>query len=218
MNFGSVLSQFLGMNGFEVTWAKDGAEAWSMIKSERDFDCCVLDVMMPEMDGFELGKEIKQSRPALPFVYLTAKSLKEDMIRGFELGANDYITKPFDSEILVYKIKALLQTQPKEEVNTSQFQIGRLNYDADLRTITGSGFEKRLSPKENKLLHVLARNMDRVVSREDIVNAIWEDDNYFTRRSMDVYMAKLRKYLQIDPSIHILSLHAGGYQLTSKDT
>lgn len=213
VNFGSVLSHFLGMNGFDVLWVKNGAEAWSIIKSERSFDCCVLDVMMPEMDGFALGKEIKATRPSLPFVYLTAKSLKEDVIRGFELGANDYITKPFDSEILVYKIKALLQFQPKQELQGTQFRIGQFEYDADLRMLRATGFEKRLSPKENRLLLVLARNMGGVVSREEIVRQIWEEDNYFTRRSMDVYMAKLRKYLHADPEVTIISLHAGGYQL-----
>lgn len=213
LNFGSVLEQFLKMNDFRVTWVKNGAEAWSVIKSEKTFDCCVLDVMMPEMDGFTLGREISKSRPALPFIYLTARSLKEDVIRGYLAGAWDYVTKPFDSEILVYKIRAVLQRQAPPPPVPAMLSIGRFVFDRDLRTLSCNGHERKLSPKEGKLLQVLAFNLNKVVSRETIINAVWEDDNYFTRRSMDVYMSKLRKYLQDDPEVSIISVHAGGYQL-----
>jgi DNA-binding response OmpR family regulator len=218
-NFGSVLSQFLEMHGFQVTWAKDGAEAWGMLKSTRVYDCCVLDVMMPEIDGFTLGKEIKATKPGLPFIYLTAKSMKKDMVEGFQTGADDYITKPFDSEILVYKLKALLSrgTSPVPKATDRKLQIGSFQYDPELRTLHRDNQEQRLSPKENGILHILATHLNEVVTREELVASGWEEDNYFTRRSMDVYMSKLRKYLQADPSIQLTSVHAGGYQLSCQN-
>lgn len=217
LNFGSVLSQFLSLHGFEVTWAKNGAEAWSIIKSDRLFDCCVLDVMMPEIDGFTLGKEIKASRPELPFVFLTARSLKEDVILGFKTGAVDYITKPFDSEILVYKIKALLdqRSTPLAAVITNA-TIGRFEFDSELQKLQLDEEERHLSPKETKLLQTLAANLNKVVSREMLVSSAWDEDNYFTRRSMDVYMSKLRKHLQDDASVVLTSVHGGGYLLEVK--
>lgn len=214
VNFGSILSQFLGMHQFEVTWVKNGAEAYSLIKSDKHFDCGVLDVMMPEMDGLTLGKEIKTHRPELPFVFLTAKSQKENILEGFKSGAVDYITKPFDSEILVYKLRALLSRSSGEVTSSPiQFQIGTLSFDSSLRTLTSKGAERRLSPKESKILTLLASAQNQLVSRESIIASAWDEDNYFTRRSMDVYMAKLRKYLAADPNVKITSLHAGGYML-----
>lgn len=215
LNFGSVLSQFLSMHGFEVTWAKQGAKAWSIIQTGEAFDCCVLDVMMPEMDGFTLGKEIKQRRPELPFVFLTARSMKEDMIQGFKIGAVDYITKPFDSEVLVYKIKALLERSVKPKQTETVFQIGQFEFDSELRQLRLDEEVKNLSPKEGALLKLLAERANSLVSREELVATSWNEDNYFTRRSMDVYMSKLRKYLEADPSVSITSVHAGGYRLES---
>lgn len=211
-NFGSVLSQFLSLHNFEVTWLKNGAAAWSRLNSDDHFDCCVLDIMMPEMDGLTLGKEIRSKRPDLPFIYLTAKSMKEDMIEGYKTGADDYLTKPFDSEVLVYKLQALMQ-RGSLETPKSQFKIGSYEFDAELRVLEHSSGSRRLSPKENDLLKALCQNLNRVVSREEIIVPIWKEDTYFTRRSMDVYMAKIRKYLSEDPSLEITSLHGGGYQL-----
>ncbi len=213
LNFGSVLSQFLTLHGFNVTWAKNGAEAWSVIKSDRSFDCCVLDVMMPEMDGFTLGEEIKRSSPEIPFVFLTARSLKEDIIRGFKAGAHDYITKPFDSEILVYKIRALMERRAAPPKPIAQATIGGFEFDPELQTLRFGQDERHLSPKETKLLGALATHLNEVVSREDLVTAAWEEDSYFTRRSMDVYISKLRKYLQQDPGVVLTSVHGGGYKL-----
>jgi two-component system OmpR family response regulator len=218
VNFGSILCQFLQMHEFQVTWVKNGAEAYSLIKSEKTFDCGVLDVMMPEMDGITLGKEMKAIRPNLPFVFLTAKSQKENVLEGFKTGAADYITKPFDSEILVYKLRALLARNTKEEKPAEiQFEMGEFLFDSALRTLTLNTTERRLSPKESKVLSLLAARKNQLVSREEILNTAWDEDNYFTRRSMDVYMAKLRKYLAADPKVKITSLHAGGYMLEVKD-
>ena len=213
VNFGSVLSQFLKLNDFDVQWVKNGKEAWSLIKTGQAYDCCVLDVMMPEMDGIALGKEIKRLRPDLPFVYLTAKSLKEDMIEGFNVGADDYITKPFDSEILVLKLKAMLQRHPADQ-EVTMYSFGSFEFDPALRTLKIAGQTKRLSPKEAGILQVLVHRMNQVVEREAIMNALWDEDNYFNRRSMDVYMSKLRKHLSSDPRVVLMSLHAGGYRLT----
>ncbi|NQV53383.1 MAG: response regulator transcription factor [Flavobacteriales bacterium] len=214
INFGSVLSQFLKLSDFDVTWAKNGKEAWSMIRTHREFDCCVLDVMMPEMDGLTLGREIRQARPELPFVFLTAKTMKEDMIEGFEAGADDYITKPFDSELLVYKLKALVQRKGVAEPLPEMIQLGSFVFDTERRLLLRKGKEDRLSPKEAGILQHLSRNLGRVVSREKIMVDLWDEDNYFNRRSMDVYMTKLRKHLKADASIELSSLHAGGYILS----
>ena len=212
-NFGSVLSQFLSLHDFEVTWLKNGEAAWSKLKSEEHYDCCVLDIMMPEMDGMTLGKEIRTMRPDLPFIYLTAKSMKEDMIAGYKTGADDYLTKPFDSEVLVYKLQALMQ-RGVLEVPKSLFNIGTFSFDSDLRILALKSDSKRLSPKENSLLKILCQHMNQVVSREEIILQIWKEDTYFTRRSMDVYIAKLRKYLSADQKLEIMSLHGGGYRLS----
>lgn len=213
VNFGSILSQYLGMHQFDVTWAKNGAEAYSLIKSEKPFDCGILDVMMPEMDGLTLGNEIKQARPNLPFIFLTAKSLKSDFIEGYQCGAVDYITKPFDSEILVLKLKALLQKKPAEASVLAEYFIGDFILNPTLRLLQYRGQELRLSPKESGILELLAMRKNQLVNRETIMQQVWKDDNYFSRRSMDVYMAKLRKYLAQDPKVQITSLHAGGYIL-----
>lgn len=216
VNFGSILSQFLEMHQFRVTWVKNGAEAYSLIRSEKPFDCGVLDVMMPEMDGLTLGKEIRTHRPQLPFVFLTAKSQKENVLEGFKTGAVDYITKPFDSEILVYKLRALLSRTISEEPSIQmQVEIGQFLFDSDLRLLKHHGVERRLSPKESNVLSLLANHQNKLVTREQIIAAAWDEDNYFTRRSMDVYMAKLRKYLASDPNVKITSLHAGGYMLVT---
>ena len=211
-NFGSVLTQFLKLSGFDVTWAKHGKEAYSIIHADSEFDCCILDVMMPEMDGITLGQELRKLRSDLPFIYLTAKGMKEDMVEGYEAGADDYITKPFDSEVLVLKLKALLKRKP--DVKEQTFQLADAEYNVSERLITLSGGEEiRLSPKENGILEALIRSKGTMVSREEIMGRLWDEDNYFNRRSMDVYMSKLRKYLKPLSSVEIISLHAGGYKL-----
>lgn len=215
-NFGSVLRDYLELNDFEVLLARDGREGLLMFKTEEP-DLCILDVMMPHKDGFSLAGEIKAIEPAMPIIFLTAKSMKEDVLKGYQVGADDYLTKPFDSEVLLYKIKAILaRTQSPEEEET-RFELGRYLYDSEARTLSAEG-EKliKLSPKEGALLSLLCRNKNQLVNRSEALRKIWKDDNYFTGRSMDVYVAKLRKHLKKDPNLAIVNVHSEGFRLVDQ--
>ena len=171
--------------------------------------------MMPEMDGFTLAREIKTSDPLIPIIFLTAKTLKSDVIEGFRTGADDYITKPFDSEVLIYKIKAILKRRQNDEpVRTpTQFRIGKFSFDSVLRSLSSGNETYHLSPKESQLLFMLCTAQNGVLIRKDALEKIWEVDNYFTTRSMDVFIAKLRKYLKSDPSVEIINIHGNGFRL-----
>jgi two-component system OmpR family response regulator len=215
-NFGSILKEYLIINGYQVTLAKNGIEGFEKFKKE-DFDLCLLDVMMPYKDGFTLAKEIRQKNETVPLIFLTAKTLKEDVLKGFRIGADDYLSKPFDSEVLLAKIKSILNrrvaTNPAES-NETEFTIGTLNFNAKLRLLShGTDEPIKLSPKENQLLRLLALHINDLLPREKALNKIWRDDNYFTSRSMDVYIAKLRKYLKKDPYVEILNIHGEGFRL-----
>lgn len=211
-NFGSVLRDYLQLNEFDVSLATDGAEGLRMFKSS-DPDICILDVMMPLKDGFSLAKDIRDLDKDIPLLFLTAKSMKEDMLKGFQIGADDYITKPFDSEVLLYKIKAVLNRKLPEEEEVKVFEVGRFTYDSEMRLLKLGTNERKLSPKEGALLKMLAAQKNQLVSRSDILKKIWKDDNYFTGRSMDVYLAKVRKYLKDDPKIAIVNVHSEGFRL-----
>jgi DNA-binding response OmpR family regulator len=187
-----------------------------MFKND-DFDICILDVMMPRKDGFSLAKDIRATNVEVPIIFLTAKTMKEDVLKGYEVGADDYLNKPFDSEVLLYKIKAILQRKDID-VNTEdeqhEFQIGKFHLNSKLRHLSFDGKEPRkLSPKENKLLKMLALHVNDLMPRELALTKIWRDDNYFTSRSMDVYIAKLRKYLKDDPKVEIVNIHGEGFRL-----
>lgn len=215
LNFGSVLKDYLELNGFTASLARDGAEAVRLFKEEEP-QLCVLDVMMPQKDGFAVADTIRKIDDQVPIIFLTAKTMKEDMLRGYQLGADDYLTKPFDSEVLLYKIKAVLnRAQPVPE-EVKEYEIGRYNYHVESRELRYSGMVQTLSPKEGALLHILAENKNQLVSRSYALNKIWKDDNYFTGRSMDVYMAKLRKYLKKDPQVAIVNVHSEGFRLVDK--
>jgi two-component system OmpR family response regulator len=216
-NFGQVLQDFLSMHGFQVTLTKDGQQALSAFKKQR-WDLCVVDVMMPRMDGFSLAREMKALEKKQPIIFLTARSMKADMLKGYELGADDYVTKPFDSELLLFKIKAVLNRTGKQTaVNEDQviFQIGSYNFHAKFRTLERAGEKRMLSPKEASLLHLLALYKNDLMPRSVALQKIWKDDNYFTGRSMDVYVAKLRKYLKDDPEIEIVNIHGEGFRLVT---
>lgn len=186
-------------------------------KATEEFDLCILDVMMPHKDGFTLAGDIRKIDKEVPLIFLTAKSMKEDMLKGFQIGADDYLTKPFDSEVLLYKIKALLNRKKVvEEEESPIFTIGRFEYDAEMRTLKLGSNERRLSPKEGALLKLLAQNKNQLLKRSDALNKIWKDDNYFTGRSMDVYMAKIRKYLKEDPKVSIINVHSEGFRLVDE--
>ncbi len=197
-NFGTVLKDYLALNDYNVTHAKDGIEGLIMFKN-NDYDLCILDVMMPRKDGFSLAQDIRATNKEIPIIFLTAKTMKEDVLRGYQVGADDYLNKPFDSEVLLLKIKAILQRKESDkgaESEQFEFAIGKFAFNSKLRHLSFDGGEnQKLSPKESKLLRMLALHKNDLMPRELALTKIWRDDNYFTSRSMDVYIAILRKYL-----------------------
>jgi len=215
-NFGNILKDYLALNDYDVTLAKNGIEGFQKFKKDT-FDLCILDVMMPYKDGFTLAKEIREQNQEVPIVFLTAKNLKDDFLRGFKVGADDYLTKPFDSEVLLAKIKAIINRKNIvniSETDTFEFTIGKFSYNSKLRFLNIASQEPlKLSPKENQLLKLLVLNINDLLPREVALNKIWRDDNYFTSRSMDVYIAKLRKYLKADSNVEILNIHGEGFRL-----
>ena len=216
-NFGTVLKSYLEVNGFTVVWISDGSLAISRFKKDF-FDICILDVMLPNVDGFTIAKEIRILNSKIPFIFLTAKSLKEDIHKGFKLGADDYITKPFDSEVLLYKLNAILNRNKSSKVIEDQsfFIIGKYRFDYKMRTIILGKDQHKLSPKEAELLKMLCLQVNNILPRELALKTIWGDDNYFTTRSMDVYLTKLRKFLKEDTSVEIINIHGNGYMLSVK--
>ena len=215
LNFGAVLKAYLQMNEFVVTLITDGSEAKTQYKPGK-YDLCVLDVMLPGVDGFTLAKHIRMIDPDVPFVFLTAKTMKEDVVKGFGLGADDYITKPFDSDFLLLKIHAILRRSRRDgnrELVDGDLQIGAFTLITASRTLVINNVEHKLSPKEFDLLVLLNQYRNRVLGREDALKLIWGDFSYFTARSMDVYIARLRKQLAEDPSLSIENIHGTGYIL-----
>lgn len=213
-NFGAVLKDYLQINDYEVTHAIDGEDGLEKFK-EDNYNLVILDVMMPKKDGFTLGKEIKDINSDTPIIFLTAKNMREDVLHGYKIGADDYITKPFDSEVLLYKIRAIVQrnTVMDEKFQHDDFEIGNFTFNAKLRQLNIQGNEYKLSPKENELLRMLCVYKNDLMPREIALNRIWNEDNYFTSRSMDVYIAKLRKYLKDDPDVEIANIHGEGFRL-----
>jgi len=218
-NFGTILKDYLTINNYNVTHAKNGMEGFEKFK-RNDYDLCILDVMMPYKDGFTLAKEIKEKNKDVPIIFLTAKSLKEDVLKGYQVGADDYLNKPFDSEVLLMKIKAIIQRKSVDSLSESkqfEFQIGNFFLNSKLRFLSFKEEESiKLSPKENDLLRLLALHLNDLMTRELALTKIWRDDNYFTSRSMDVYIAKLRKYLKKDSNVEILNIHGEGFRLVVK--
>ena len=215
-NFGRILKEYLMINSYDVTLAKNGIEGFEKFKKE-DFDLCLLDVMMPYKDGFTLAKEIREKNESIPLIFLTAKTMKEDVLKGFKIGADDYLAKPFDSEVLLAKIKSILGRRVvsvSTESDEMQFTIGDFNLNSKLRLLSFKNEDPiKLSPKETQLLRLLALHINDLLPREKALNKIWRDDNYFTSRSMDVYIAKLRKYLKQDSKVEILNIHGLGFRL-----
>ncbi|MGB0777845.1 MAG: response regulator transcription factor [Flavobacteriaceae bacterium] len=218
-NFGIVLKDYLSLNNYTVTHAKDGLEGLIMFKND-EFDLCILDVMMPRKDGFSLASDIRETNKSVPIIFLTAKTMKEDVLKGYQVGADDYLNKPFDSEVLLYKINVILQRKDNEKKvddDRFEFEIGKYHLNSKLRYLTLEGQEpQKLSPKENKLLKLLAVHKNDLMPRELALTKIWRDDNYFTSRSMDVYIAKLRKYLKGDENVEIINIHGEGFRLVDQ--
>ena len=214
LSFGAVLKSYLELNDYNVTWVDDGKYALDRFRNGK-FNICLLDVMLPNVDGFTIGTEIRKIDKTIPFIFLTAKALKEDVIKGFNIGADDYITKPFDTEVLICKIKAVLNRGgERQEKNLKQHQIGNYSFDIQKRSVTINGTDQKLSPKEAELLELLCIYKNELLPRETALKKIWGDDGYFTARSMDVFITKLRKYLAGDSNIEIKNIHSSGFILS----
>lgn len=214
-NLGTLLQEYLEAKGYQVKLARNGKEGYDLFV-KQDYDLCLLDVMMPLKDGFTLAKEIRQSNKQVPIIFLTAKSMKEDTIEGFNAGADDYITKPFSMEELMLRIQAVLRRSMKTQVVENaevEFTIGRYKFNTSKQTLAIDESEIKLTTKEVQLLRLLVLNKNEVVDRAFTLKTIWHDDNYFNSRSMDVYITKLRKYLKQDPKVEIVNVHGKGFKL-----
>ena len=215
-NLGMVLKNYLELNDYEVVLERDGRLGFAAFQREK-FDICLLDVMMPHVDGFALANDIRDIDPDVPLFFLSAKTMKDDIIKGYRLGADDYITKPFDSDVLLMKIKAILKRNEEETriSENTEFDMGGYHFNPKLRQLIINGNIQVLSPKENDLLKMLAEHKNDLLSREKALKRIWGSDTYFNGRSMDVYIAKLRKYLKEDPKIEIVNIHGNGFRLVA---
>lgn len=214
-DFGNILSQYITISGFEVTLGRDGKEAWELFNKDK-FDICVLDVMMPEMDGFTLAEKIKESHPEVPVIFLTAKNLKEDIVRGLKIGADDYITKPFDPEVLILRVNNILKRAYSSSNDEFKISDTVLKYNS-LELISGGAREK-LTLKEAQLMKYFIVNKNKVLAREDILTEIWGEDDYFLGRSMDVFISRLRKYVSEDTNIDIRTVRGTGFILEEINT
>jgi two-component system, OmpR family, response regulator len=219
-NFGDVLRSYLEMHDYEVNLAVDGELGLEAFK-KGTYDLVITDVMMPKKDGFTLAKDIRQTNTEVPIIFLTAKTLKEDVLEGFKLGADDYITKPFNSEELLFRVKAVMRRLVKpadSQEDQREFIISDYHFDYALRILTykPEGTTDKLSPKEAQLLRLFCFRMNDVLQRSEALTKIWEDDNYFTARSMDVFITKIRKYLAKDKNIEIENIHGNGFRMYLK--
>lgn len=216
-NLGMLLREFLQAKGYQATLCVDGEEGYKEFMKEK-FDLCVLDVMMPKKDGFTLAQDIRQAVSDMPIIFLTAKTLKDDILEGFKIGADDYITKPFSMEELVFRIEAILRrVRGKKSKESTVYHIGRFTFDTQKQLLTIDGKQTKLTTKENELLALLCSHRNEVLQRDFALKTIWIDDNYFNARSMDVYITKLRKHLKDDPSIEIINIHGKGYKLIAPE-
>ena len=214
-NLGALLQEYLTDKGYPTARAMDGQEGWQMFV-DGEYDLCIFDVMMPRKDGFSLAKEVRMSGRDVPIVFLTAKSMKEDTIQGFRVGADDYITKPFDRDELLLRIEAILRRYRRTsapDTEPSVFKIGSYTFEYDHQQLSRNGDATRLTSKESELLKLLCQNLNQPISRSFALKVIWGDDTYFNARSMDVYITKLRKHLKEDSTVQIMNLHGEGFKL-----
>lgn len=212
-NLGFVIKDNFEQNQFEVVLCVDGEEALKCFSSET-FDLCILDVMLPKMDGFELAKQIRSQNDQIPLLFLTAKSLKEDRINGFNIGADDYISKPFSIEELILRCKVFLKRSTSKSTATISSNIGKYTFDYKNQLLRFEDEEKKLTQREALLLNLLADNKGEIVKRDFLLKEVWGTDDYFAGRSMDVFISRLRKYLAKDPSIEIINYHSVGFKLS----
>ncbi|MFP4059415.1 MAG: response regulator transcription factor [Bacteroidota bacterium] len=211
-NLGPLLKEYLNAKGYDTSLYFNGEDAFKSYK-KNFYDLCILDIMMPVMDGLTLAKEIRTINSDIPIIFLTAKSMKDDILDGFKMGADDYITKPFSMEELIFRIEAILRRTRGDKMNQHIFYIGRYMLDSNKQTLFIGSEKIKLTTKESELLKLLCQHMNKVLERNYALKSIWMDDNYFNARSMDVYITKLRKYLKEDPAIKILNIHGKGYKL-----
>jgi DNA-binding response OmpR family regulator len=212
-NLGSLLQEYLQAKNFETDWVVNGEKAFRYFE-QYHYDLCIFDVMMPVKDGFSLATDIRILNSTVPIIFLTAKSMKNDVLEGFSRGGDDYITKPFSMEELLFRIEAILRrTQGKKGSDKQTWEIGKFMFDVNKQELTFGGEVQKLTTKESDLLKLLCNNMNEVLERNFALKAIWIDDNYFNARSMDVYITKLRKYLKQDPRVQIINVHGKGYKL-----
>ena len=215
---GYILKEYLEMKDLQVTLQRDGKAGLKAFKKQA-YDLCVLDVMMPEMDGFTLAAELRAIQPDIPIIFLTAKALKVDKLKGFNLGADDYIVKPVDEEELLARIKAILRRTKSGSSNakTLYYQIGEYQFDFSNQKLIHQGNEQILTEREAHLLRLLCENKGKLLSRRQVLNTLWNNNDYFTRRSMDVFISRLRKYLSDDPQIKINNVYGSGFILTDSE-
>lgn len=212
-NLGMLLREYLQAKGYDCDLQPDGEAGYKAFTKEK-FDLCVFDVMMPKKDGFELAQDIRTVNKEIPIIFLTAKSMKEDILQGFKLGADDYLSKPFSMEELLYRIESILRRiKGKKTKDVVCYQIGKFLFDSQKQTLETEDEVKKLTTKESELLNLLAANANNVLERNFTLKTIWVDDNYFNARSMDVYITKLRKLLKDDPNVAIINIHGKGYKL-----
>lgn len=217
LNLGELLSNFLKSKGYTVDLTRNGKIAFEKF-NQKKFDFCIFDVMMPEMDGFTLAKEIRELDKKIPILFLTAKAMKEDKLEGFAIGADDYLTKPFSMEELLARITAISRrTDADKNEGEEKYTVGAIAYEPTYRILHLAEGKKKLTTKENQLLHLLVKNKNEILDRQATLRAIWGDDNYFNGRSMDVYIAKIRKLLREDPNIEIMNVHGKGFKLVIKE-
>ncbi len=216
-----IIRDLLSIPGFDIKLCRDGSEAYLLFK-KFSFDICILDVMLPKMDGFLLAEEIRRQNRDIPIIFLTAKSLKEDRIRGFKAGYDDYITKPFSTDELVVKIEAILKRSlNKERLNDDEkeivYKFASLTFDYTNMFLKGVNFNLKMTKKECELLKFFLEHKNRIVTREETLMAVWGTDSYFIGRSMDVFVTKLRKYLKVDPKVKIENIHGIGFKFDVKE-
>ena len=214
LDFGNILKQYLEISGYQITWAKDGNEALELFKKEH-FNICVFDVMMPKMDGFTLAERVIDYNPEVPFIFLKARKLKEDKIKGLQLGADDYIVKPFEADELVLRLNNILKRSERASSQLQASDIIQINtYSLDTKRLelTCKDYKKQLTQKEGELIFFLYQHKNHQLKREDILKAVWDNDDFFSGRSMDVFISRLRKYFKLDPSISIESTRNVGLE------
>ena len=216
-NLGMLLREYLQAKGFSAELYPDGEAGYRAFMKQK-YDICILDVMMPKKDGFTLAQEIRQANADVPIIFLTAKQLKEDILEGFKIGADDYITKPFSTEELVFRVEAILRrVRGKKNKESSVYRVGNFTFDTQKQLLTIGDKQTKLTTKENELLALLCSHANEILQRDFALKTIWIDDNYFNARSMDVYITKLRKHLKDDDQIEIINIHGKGYKLITPE-